>query len=334
MYSLATLLQIALPAVQGVLSRPVAFNRRDNATDTTHATNETLSHTTQRTNATETLKTSGSKTEGKNVKIATKKAVNTSSESKKGSLAAAAQAKTQTSTSAKKEKSEPATTSVAAAGKAKVSTSGKKVLKSTSTTVAAAGKGKTGKATSSNASSKSKSSKSTSSAAAGNGLVNLGAKQTTASSLSPTTTSTAPTTKANSSTSQCTNMGAPVPGITGAVCLARGQSVGIGQCMDNGVYHLEMERDGNLVAYKGVDTPVWSTGTNGATGPVYHFDYQTNGDFVVYSGSTAVLDGAYWANTVTGQTATSLCLMSNGDFNLYSGTTLITTVVNAAALGQ
>ncbi|KAJ3241547.1 hypothetical protein HDU81_000086 [Chytriomyces hyalinus] len=107
-----------------------------------------------------------------------------------------------------------------------------------------------------------------------------------------------------------------------------------GSCLNNTGMYLYMQADGNLVAYKGAKSAIWSTGTASTTG-TYVFRYSSStGNFNMYSGDNVILPGDTWALSAAGQTADSLCLLANGDFGMFQGGLSGTKVVSIVSTGD
>ncbi|KAJ3263562.1 hypothetical protein HDU77_010496 [Chytriomyces hyalinus] len=107
-----------------------------------------------------------------------------------------------------------------------------------------------------------------------------------------------------------------------------------GSCLNNTGMYLYMQADGNLVAYKGAKSAIWSTGTASTTGS-YVFRYSSStGNFNMYSGDSIILPGDTWALSAAGQTADSVCLLANGDFGMFKGGLTGTKVVSIVRAGE
>ncbi|KAJ3405405.1 hypothetical protein HDU80_001433 [Chytriomyces hyalinus] len=107
-----------------------------------------------------------------------------------------------------------------------------------------------------------------------------------------------------------------------------------GSCLNNTGMYLYMQADGNLVAYKGAKSAIWSTGTASTTGS-YVFRYSSStGNFNMYSGDSIILPGDTWALSAAGQTADSVCLLANGDFGMFKGGLTGTKVVSIVSTGE
>jgi hypothetical protein len=86
-----------------------------------------------------------------------------------------------------------------------------------------------------------------------------------------------------------------------------------GQSMNTpkGNYHLELQRDGNLVLYN-VGQPLWATGTAGMA--IANLSMQPDGNLVLYSNSGK----AVWSSGTFGSYNAGLALQADGNLVLYS----------------
>ena len=100
-----------------------------------------------------------------------------------------------------------------------------------------------------------------------------------------------------------------------AVCgdsIATNQKLDRGQWLrsGDGRYRLQMQTDGNLVAYNSAGRAIWATNRTGAFAVV-----QSDGNLVEYAGGGT----AVWASNTAGSGANRLVMQSDGNLVLYAG---------------
>ncbi len=99
---------------------------------------------------------------------------------------------------------------------------------------------------------------------------------------------------------------------------------------ENIAYTFAVQQDGNLVLSKWIgDNPaviLWSTQTNGSIENPYHLDLQKDGNLVLYD----YKDQPLWASNVTGFKPRSLELQEDGNVVLYDADNMPRWATNTA----
>jgi hypothetical protein len=92
-----------------------------------------------------------------------------------------------------------------------------------------------------------------------------------------------------------------------------GQGLVNGQSLHacDGVHHLDMQTDGNLVLYHDGYGALWSTGTQGTSG--YAAKMQSDGNFVLYDHYSQAL----WNSGTQGHPGASLWVQPDGNLVIY-----------------